>query len=55
MMSKKSLSWLLDSKSDEIYSNEKFQVETFEKYSAMLKGILVNNWLFRIIRPGWRM
>lgn len=38
-MSKKTYSWLLDSKSDEIYSNEKFQGETFDKYSRMLKNI----------------
>lgn len=38
-MSKKTYSWLLDSKSDEIYSNEKFQGETFDKYTRMLRDI----------------
>ena len=47
LMSKKSISWLLDSKSDEIYSNEKFQVATFEKYSSLLKSIYVEVCIFR--------
>jgi hypothetical protein len=38
-MSKKTYSWLLDSKSDEIYSNEKFQGETYEKYTRLLRDI----------------
>lgn len=36
-MSKKTYSWLLDSKSDEIYSNEKFQGETYDKYTRLLR------------------
>ena len=41
-MNSKAMSWLLESKCDEIYSNEKFQKETYDHYSAKLKEMYQN-------------
>ena len=38
-MDQKALSWILETKSDEVYTNEKFQKETFRRYSDMLGHI----------------
>lgn len=38
-MDPKALSWILETKSDEIYTNEKFQNETFKRYTEMLRAI----------------
>jgi hypothetical protein len=38
-MDPKALSWILETKSDEIYTNEKFQNETFKRYTDMLRAI----------------
>ena len=38
-MDPKALSWILETKSDQIYTNEKFQRETFRKYTEMLNII----------------
>jgi hypothetical protein len=38
-MDPKALSWILETKSDEIYTNEKFQNETFRRYTDLLRAI----------------
>ena len=42
-MDPKALSWILETKSDEIYTNEKFQRETFKRYNEMLQKIYSNS------------
>jgi hypothetical protein len=32
-MDPKALGWILETKSDEVYTNEKFQKETFKRYT----------------------
>lgn len=42
-MDPQALSWILETKSDEIYTNDKFQKETFQKYTEMLQNIYKNS------------
>lgn len=42
-MDPKAVSWILESKSDEIYTNEKFHKETFKRYTDMLNSIYTNS------------
>lgn len=36
MIDSKAMSWLLESKCDEIYTNDQFQKQTYSNYSKML-------------------
>jgi hypothetical protein len=43
-MDPKAISWILETKSDQIYINEKFQRENFKKYTEMLQIIYAKSY-----------
>lgn len=46
MIDAKAMSWLLESKCDEIYTNEQFQKETYNHYTKVLRSMYDNPEIF---------